>query len=397
MADKDQLIAQLQARILSLENEVRSARSEPARAPVTGEFSAEVVDENPYSRLMALQRMGIVENYNEIRTFSVMIVGVGGVGSVAAEMLTRCGIGKLLLFDFDLVTMANMNRLFFTPNQVGKSKVEAARDSLTAINPDVVIDAYSFNICHIDRYEQFCGLVQNGGLGGKPVDMILSCVDNYDARGTINKVCCALNRSWMESGVSENAVSSHIQFLVPGRNACFLCAMPLKMLSGPAIKREGVCAASLPTTMGITAALLVQNCLKYLLKFGKVSYFLGYNALEDYFPTYPLEPNPECVVSECLQRQREAREQNLPPLSRCVERQVVEAPVNLTNEWGIVLVPDDEPSATAAPPTPSPPTNQPQMAATTPEVPGGLCSEVVNTGDKSLSQLMAELKLSRKS
>jgi len=45
-----------------------------------------------------------------IRTYSVAIVGIGGVGSVAAEMLTRCGIGKLLLFDYDKVELANMNR-----------------------------------------------------------------------------------------------------------------------------------------------------------------------------------------------------------------------------------------------------------------------------------------------
>ena len=46
------------------------------------------------------------------------VVGVGGVGSVTAEMLTRCGIGKLILFDYDKVELANMNRLFFQPHQV---------------------------------------------------------------------------------------------------------------------------------------------------------------------------------------------------------------------------------------------------------------------------------------
>lgn len=44
--------------------------------------------------------------------------GIGGVGSVAAEMLTRCGIGRLLLYDYDTVELANMNRLFFRPDQV---------------------------------------------------------------------------------------------------------------------------------------------------------------------------------------------------------------------------------------------------------------------------------------
>ena len=56
--------------------------------------------------------------------------GVGGVGSVTAEMLTRCGVGKLLLFDYDKVELANMNRLFFQPHQAGLSKVDAAKKTL---------------------------------------------------------------------------------------------------------------------------------------------------------------------------------------------------------------------------------------------------------------------------
>ncbi|KAK6054894.1 ThiF family protein [Cooperia oncophora] len=93
-------------------------------------MSAEVVDSNPYSRLMALKRMGIVKDYEKIREKTVAVVGVGGVGSVVAEMLTRCAIGKLLLFDYDKVELANMNRLFYQPHQSGLSKVEAAKDTL---------------------------------------------------------------------------------------------------------------------------------------------------------------------------------------------------------------------------------------------------------------------------
>jgi ubiquitin-like modifier-activating enzyme 5 len=62
---------------------------------------------------MALKRMGIVENFESIRDKTVLVVGVGGVGSVAAEMLARCGIGKLILYDYDKVELANMNRYVF--------------------------------------------------------------------------------------------------------------------------------------------------------------------------------------------------------------------------------------------------------------------------------------------
>lgn len=99
----------------------------------------------------------------------------------------------------------------------------------------------------------------------------------------------------MESGVSEDAVSGHIQLLVPGDTACFECVPPLVVASGideRTLKREGVCAASLPTTMGIIAGLLVQNSLKYLLNFGQVTRYLGYSSLKDFFPTRERKPNP---------------------------------------------------------------------------------------------------------
>lgn len=55
-----------------------------------------------FSRLMALQRMGIVKDYERIRNMTIAVVGVGGVGSVTAEMLTRCGIGKVKIkFEFN--------------------------------------------------------------------------------------------------------------------------------------------------------------------------------------------------------------------------------------------------------------------------------------------------------
>lgn len=104
---------------------------------------------------MALKRMGIVENYERIRDFTVAVVGVGGVGSVTAEMLTRCGIGRLILFDYDTVELANMNRLFFQPHQAGRTKVDAAAETLKNINPDVDIISFNYNITTVENFEHF--------------------------------------------------------------------------------------------------------------------------------------------------------------------------------------------------------------------------------------------------
>jgi ubiquitin-like modifier-activating enzyme 5 len=76
----------------------------------------------------------------------VAVVGVGGVGSVAAEMLTRCGVGRLQLYDFDTVELANMNRLFFRPEHAGMTKTDAAVKTLRDINPDVEYESYHMNI-----------------------------------------------------------------------------------------------------------------------------------------------------------------------------------------------------------------------------------------------------------
>jgi len=324
-----------------------------------------VVDTNPYSRLMALQRMGIVENYEKIRECTVAIVGIGGVGSVAAEMLTRCGIGRLLLYDYDKVELANMNRLFFRPDQCGLTKTQAAANTLSDINPDVHIEPYTMNITTLQGYDMFKDSISTEpGSNSSRVDLILSCVDNYEARMTINQVCLEMGQIWMESGVSEDAVSGHIQVVHPGKTACFACVPPLVVASGideKTLKREGVCAASLPTTMGIVAGMLVQNTLKYLLDFGQVTQYLGYSSLTDFFPTMEIKPNPTCANSECITRQKEweagAEERALleDKRTQAARIQELQAAVHETNEWGIEVVdqveseaPDPPASATSS-------------------------------------------------
>eukprot|EP00957_Ditylum_brightwellii_P152996 11646240-Ditylum_brightwellii.AAC.1 len=65
-------------------------------------------------------------------------------------MLTRCGIGRLLLYDYDKVELANMNRLFFRPEHAGMTKTDAAVRTLAEINPDVELESYTANITSVE-------------------------------------------------------------------------------------------------------------------------------------------------------------------------------------------------------------------------------------------------------
>ena len=62
-------------------------------------------------------------------------------------MLARCGVGTLALIDLDYVEKVNLNRLFFTMEHIGRSKVEVAKEQLSAINPDVIVEAFHTDLC----------------------------------------------------------------------------------------------------------------------------------------------------------------------------------------------------------------------------------------------------------
>ncbi|XP_028605992.2 ubiquitin-like modifier-activating enzyme 5 isoform X2 [Podarcis muralis] len=313
-------------------------------------------------------------------------------------MLTRCGIGKLLLFDYDKVELANMNRLFFQPHQAGLSKVQAAEHTLRNINPDVQFEVHNYNITTVDNFQHFMDRISNGGLEeGKPVDLVLSCVDNFEARMAINTACNELGQIWMESGVSENAVSGHIQLIIPGESACFACAPPLVVAANideKTLKREGVCAASLPTTMGVVAGLLVQNVLKYLLNFGTVSFYLGYNAMQDFFPSMTMKPNPQCDDRNCRHQQEEYKKKAAEnPKVEVIEQE--EEIVHEENDWGIELVSEvseEELKAASGPVLDLP--EGITMAYTIPNKveENAVTGETVPESEESLEELMAKMK-----
>ncbi|MGN0091572.1 MAG: ThiF family adenylyltransferase, partial [Alistipes sp.] len=86
------------------------------------------------------------ENLQRLRKANVLIVGVGGVGAYAAEMIVRSGVGRMTIADSDTVSESNINRqLIALHSTVGRSKTELLAERLKDINPDLElrsVDAY---------------------------------------------------------------------------------------------------------------------------------------------------------------------------------------------------------------------------------------------------------------
>lgn len=180
-------------------------------------------------------------------------------------------------------------------------------------------------------------------------------------------------------------MSGHIQLLKPGESACFACAPPLIVadnIDEKTLKREGVSAASLPTT------------LKYILSFGEVSDYLGYNAMIDFFPKMSLKPNIQCSDRYCKIRQNEYNAR--PKVEKVTETKADDAVVHSDNVYGIELVSEedaeDEPSSSTKFPSPNIATGL-KLAYDAPDTTTSATEPDTTTNDEtSLEELMAQMK-----
>ncbi|KAI5078153.1 hypothetical protein GOP47_0007977 [Adiantum capillus-veneris] len=109
----------------------------------------------------------------QVHNAYVVVIGLGGVGSHAAAMLARSGIGKLRLVDFDQVSLSSLNRhAVATRADVGMSKAICLRDHILRIFPECQVDA---------RVQMYDSLSEEDILGGSP-DFVLDCIDNIDTK-----------------------------------------------------------------------------------------------------------------------------------------------------------------------------------------------------------------------
>ena len=100
-------------------------------------------------------------NFSEIKAhlskFRVGIAGAGGLGSNCAIALARCGIGTLVLSDFDIIESSNLNRQYFFTDQVGQLKTIALKENITRLNPDVFVVIHQKRLDRVNIPEIFSG------------------------------------------------------------------------------------------------------------------------------------------------------------------------------------------------------------------------------------------------
>jgi len=240
-----------------------------------------------YTRLKAIKEFGYDVDWEELKKYHIGIIGVGGLGTVSAEMAVRCGVGKITLFDFDTVEIVNLNRSMFKLEHINQPKVMVASEILKQINPDIDI-AYYYNDIMDPNFESVFEkeILQ--------IDMILNGLDNIPAREYLNVKCVHLDTPYIDAGASRSGLSGYVHPVIPHKTACAKC---LRSFSIDLPDERGEpCVASLPSTMAILASLQIQEMLKNLLNFGEMIDYLMYNMLSGKFFNYTTKQDKNCPI-----------------------------------------------------------------------------------------------------
>jgi molybdopterin/thiamine biosynthesis adenylyltransferase len=198
------------------------------------------------SRQMLFKEIG-EKGQKALRRKTVLIVGVGALGTTAAELLCRAYIGKLILFDNDRIELSNLQRQsLFDEDDLLKNKANQAKLKLKRINRNIDVVAYDKRITgeNIDLVKRL-----------KP-DMVLDCSDNLETRFLINEFCVKKRIPWIFCTV---AGSRGFVKLI-NKNACFNCIFE-KNKRGLSCKEIGI----INTAVHLASSIQVTEAIKFLL------------------------------------------------------------------------------------------------------------------------------------
>ena len=131
-----------------------------------------------YSRHIILKEVG-AKGQKKLLNAKVLIIGAGGLGAPAAMYLAAAGVGTIGIADADEVDLSNLQRqIIHSTQDVGKAKVQSAKETMEAINPDVKVITYR---TFVDA-ESIMDLI-------KDYDFIIDGTDNFPAKFLINDAC----------------------------------------------------------------------------------------------------------------------------------------------------------------------------------------------------------------
>lgn len=141
----------------------------------------------------------------------VLILGLGGLGTVSAGYLTRAGVGHLTLVDRDKIELPDLNRqILYAEQDTGSWKIEIAVKRLREVNPHVQLTG----ICDTLTQDMMEKIVRG-------VDIVIDGLDNIPTRLMANKICCDTGKVFVYGGIS--ATKGAVSTFVPGKGPCFKC------------------------------------------------------------------------------------------------------------------------------------------------------------------------------
>jgi len=236
-----------------------------------------------YSRHLIMPEVG-VEGQRKLKAAKVLCIGAGGLGSPAAMYLAAAGVGTIGIVDFDVVDFSNLQRqlLHGTPD-VGRPKLDSAKDRLNALNPNVHIETYDAALSSANALKFF-----------EPYDVILDGTDNFPTRYLVNDACVISGKP--------NAYGSIFRFegqasvFATKDGPCYRCLYPEPPPPGlvPSCAEGGVFGV-LPGIIGVIQA---TETIKLILGIGEplIGRFMIYDALRMRFRELKLRKDADCPV-----------------------------------------------------------------------------------------------------
>jgi adenylyltransferase/sulfurtransferase len=236
-----------------------------------------------YSRHLIMPEVGL-DGQKRLKAASVLLIGAGGLGSPLALYLAAAGIGRIGLVDFDVVDFSNLQRqVIHGTADVGRPKLQSAKDRINAINPETKLDLYETRLSSANALDLF-----------RPYDVVIDGTDNFPTRYLVNDACVLLGKANVYGSIFRFDGQASVFF--PPHGPCYRCLYPEPPPPGevPSCAEGGVLGI-LPGVIGVIQA---TEAVKLILGTGEplIGRLMHYDALRMSFREFKVRRNPKCPV-----------------------------------------------------------------------------------------------------